>query len=90
MNEQFLTQLFANGIESDVTSPMRELSIQLVARLANESVLKSIVHATCFIRLPYYQGYAQQQEPIEFLLQTGAAPRKWKINLDYGMFSRLF
>lgn len=90
MSEHFLTQLFANAIESDVSSSMRELSTQLVARLANESV-KSIVHSTCFIRLPYYQGYIQQQEPIDILLQTNeTTSRKDKVNLDNSGFFNQF
>lgn len=86
MSEHFLSQLFANAIESEVTSSLRELSIQLLARLANEST-RFLVHSTCFIRLPYYQGFVQQLEPIEFLLQTAnsvPSANKWKVNLDYG------
>lgn len=89
MSEHFLTHLFSYMIDSDVTSAMRELSARLVARLAHESVKCHVVHSTCFIRLPYFQSAAQQQEPIDYLLQTSAsaaslsaaAQRKWKINL---------
>ena len=88
MSEHLLAQLFAYMIDSSVSSRLRELSANLVARLAHSTVRcggPADQHATCFIRLPYFHssaGAQQQDNPIDFLLQTFTAPRKWKINLN--------
>lgn len=38
-----------------------------------------MIHSTNYLHLPYQP----HQEPIDYLLQTFAAPKKWKINLNY-------
>lgn len=38
-----------------------------------------IVHSTYYISLPHQL----HQEPIDYLLQTFSAPKKWKINTNY-------
>lgn len=52
------------------------MSSKLLFKLAENIQL---LHCTNFLRLPYQP----HQEPIDYLLETSFAPKKWKINLNY-------
>ena len=52
------------------------MSANLLFKLAENLQL---LHCTHFLRLPYHPN----QEPIDYLLETSFAPKKWKINLNY-------
>ena len=39
----------------------------------------SFIHSTSYLHLPHQIN----QEPIDLLLQTSSAPKKWKVNLNY-------
>jgi hypothetical protein len=52
------------------------MSATLLFKLAENLQL---MHCTHFLRLPYQP----HQEPIDYLLETSFAPKKWKINLNY-------
>ena len=89
MNESFLYQLFEliinnNNNQNESTNFsnynhhlfMRSQSANLLFKLASNL---QTVHSSCFLRMPLQT----QQEPIDYLLETISAPKKWKINLNY-------
>jgi hypothetical protein len=88
MNESFLYQLFEliinNNNQNEWTNFsnynhhlfMRNQSANLLFKLASNL---QTVHSSCFLRMPLQT----QQEPIDYLLETISAPKKWKINLNY-------
>lgn len=97
MNEQFLVRLFeliisnensavlaaifaSNDLEkcksAVLTSSVASMSANMLFKLTDNM---QYLQATHFLRLPHQAS----QEPIDYLLQTTAAPKKWKVNLNY-------
>ena len=93
LNEPFLDHLFQLIIDTEAIDrftasssfnlkylsqflSMRDMSANLLFKLAENL---QMLHCTHFLRLPYQP----HQEPIDYLLETSYAPKKWKINLNY-------
>ena len=97
MNEQFLVRLFELIISNENSSVLASIFASNDSEKCKSAVLTSSVasmsanmlfkltdnmqylQATHFLRLPHQAS----QEPIDYLLQTTAAPKKWKVNLNY-------
>lgn len=49
----------------------------------NANLLFKLAESLQMMHCTYFLPYQSHQDPIDYLLQTSSAPKKWKINLNY-------